>query len=131
MRTTQGPNRISVLDIGLGVDLVVYRIVRSDNPDDPVFLNSLRSHYELTQEPRGVERQWSVIHTGISVYQERVAAQGTAIRFPVIGDYIARLELQPGMGINYAHTGPVRHLTLWAEPVKLREVTTDITAVES
>jgi hypothetical protein len=32
-------------------------------------------------------------------------------------------------GFNLAHTGHTGHLTLWAEPVKLRDATVDIEMV--
>lgn len=109
--------------------LSVFRIVRSDNLDDPVFLNSLRSHYELSEEPRRVERESTAIHMGISTYMERGDAVGTAQRFTKLGDYTARLELRPGMGFNYALTGLPGHVTLWADPIKLRGVVVDIVPV--
>jgi hypothetical protein len=62
MKTTHGPNRIVALPIEPGVELDMFRIVRSRNTEDPVFLNSLRSHYALSEEPRKVEREWAVLH---------------------------------------------------------------------
>jgi hypothetical protein len=112
-----------------GAELEVFRIVRSDYPEDSMFLDSLRSHYEMTKEPRRVERFWAVIHMGISVYVELEQALETARRFSKLGGYVAHLQLQPDRGFNYAYTGHNGHLTLWAEPVKLRDVTTDITPV--
>jgi hypothetical protein len=46
-RITYGEPSIAVYEIAAGTTLTVYRVVRSDNPDDPVFLNSMKSHYEL------------------------------------------------------------------------------------
>jgi hypothetical protein len=131
MRTTNGPQRLVVLEVRAGISFSVFRIVRSDNPDDPVFLNSLRSRYELSEEPRKVERNSTVIHMRISVHMERGDSAATARKFPKLGDYTARLALRPGMGFNYAHTAMPGHLTLWAEPIKLRDVLVDIEPVES
>ena len=127
MRTTHGPNRLSVVTVERAVD--VFRIVRSDDFEDPAFLDSLRSHYELSEEPRKVEREWTVIHMGISVYINPAQAAATAERWPRIGTYVARIELRPGHGFNIARTGFPGHLTLWGEPVKLRDATTDIESV--
>jgi hypothetical protein len=129
VRTTQGRSRVSVLEIAPGPGIEVFRIVRSGNTEDPVFLNSLRSHYELSKEPRKVERRWTIMHMGISVYWTSERATETALTWPKLGCYIACLELSPDMGFNYAHTGHAGHLTLWADPVKLRDVATDIEIV--
>jgi hypothetical protein len=130
MRTTFGPLRLTVLDIRPGENVPVFRIVRSDSTDDPVFLNSLRSHYELSEEPRKVERRSTVIHMGISVYVNSNDAVRTARRWPRLGDYVAHLELRSDMGFNFAHTGQPGHLTIWGEPVKLRDAAVDIETVE-
>ena len=103
--------------------------MRSGNTNDPAFLNSLRSHYELSKEPRRVERRWTVMHMGISAYWTSERASETALTWPKLGDYIARLQLHPSMGFNYAHTGHAGHLTLWGDPVKLCDVATDVEIV--
>lgn len=120
---------MTVLEVPRGNEIDVFRIVRSNNRGDPAFLDSLRSHYELSQEPRKVERRWTVLHMGISVYMSQDQASQTARRWPKLGDYIARLELQAEHGFNVARTGHAGHLTLWAEPVKLRDATVDISTV--
>jgi hypothetical protein len=69
---------------------------------------------------------------GISVYMSHDQASETARRWPRLGDYVARIALQAEHGFNVARTGHTGHLTLWAEPVKLRDATVDIdTVVES
>jgi hypothetical protein len=107
----------------------VFRIVDSDDLDDPAFLDSLRSHYELSREPRKVERRWTVIHMGISVYVGQDQAIETARTWPKLGGYVARIELEAGFGFNLARTGHRGHLTLWAEPVKLRDATADVDTI--
>ena len=129
MRTTQGRSRVSVLEIAPGPGVEAFRIVQSGDTDNPAFLDSLRSHYELSQEPRKAERRWTIMHMGISVYLTSERATETALAWPRLGGYIARLELHSDMGFNYAHTGHAGHLTLWADPVKLRDVATDIEIV--
>jgi hypothetical protein len=127
MRTIYGPLRLTLLELRPGRALSVFRIVRSEYSDDPVFLNSLRSHYELGEEPRKVERRSAALHMGISVYLDRGDAVGTAQRWPKLGDYTARLDLEAGKGFNYAQTG---HLALWADPIKLSSVLVDIESVD-
>ena len=117
--STIGPN---------GLD--VFRVVRSDNPEDPVFVNSLRSHYELERPPRRIEGRSAALHMGLSVFVSRERAAETAKRFPAIGGFVARLQLTAGHGFDFAFTGPPGHLTLWADPVKLAPTAVDITTVE-
>jgi hypothetical protein len=136
MRATSGTTseapRVTVLEVPSGSEIDVFRIVRSNQKGDPAFLDSLRSHFELSHEPRKVERRWTVLHMGISVYMSHDQASQTARRWPKLGDYVARIELQADRGFNVARTGHAGHLTLWAEPVKLRDATVDIhTVVES
>ena len=126
MRTTAGSIQINVVGIQPGRSVTVYRIVRSGDRRDPLFLNSLRSNYELGEEPRKIERSSTAIHMGISAYLEEQIARGTAQKFPKLGDYVAVLVLEPDNGFNYAHTGHPKHLTLWADPIKLRNVVADI-----
>lgn len=130
MRTTFGPPKLSVFAISVNQALDVYRVVRSEVEDDPVFLSSLRSHYELAQEPRRGERYSTIIHMGISTYIRPQLAHDAARRFGKLGDYVAQLHLAHGRGFNYARTGNPGHLTVWGHPVKLREAAVDIVRVE-
>lgn len=129
MRTTLGPPHIEVCEMRPNTELTVYRIVRSEHADDPVFQNSFRSSFDLEKPPRGVERSSAVIHMGISAYREPGAAIETARRWPKLGDYLARVVLAGGNGFNWARTGPPLHLTVWGDPVKLSEAVADITPI--
>jgi hypothetical protein len=130
MSRTAGPGRITVVTLYPDQTLDVFRIVRSNSVEDPAFVNSLRSNYELTEPPRRVEREFTVIHMGISVYTDGDSAYGTARAWPKLGDFVARLRLVHGPGFNFAHTGHRQHLTLWADPVKLSQTVVDISPVE-
>jgi hypothetical protein len=110
--------------------VTVYRIVRSENVEDPVFVNSLRSHYEMKAEPRHVEKRAASLHMGLSVFLTLERAIETARKWPAIGSFVARLDLSAGHGFNFADTGAPGHLTLWADPVKLARIAGDITSVE-
>jgi hypothetical protein len=106
-----------------------FRIVRSGVADDPVLLNSLRSHYELSEEPRKVERDSTVMHMGISMFFRMDAAVQTARRWPALGGFVATVKMQPGSGFNVAQTGQTQHLTAWADPIKLLAAISDIQPV--
>ncbi len=129
MRTTAGPVGITALEVHPGPGLTLFRIVRSDNSEDPVLLNSFRSNYELGEEPRKIERSSALIHMGLSAYIEHGAANGTAQKWEKLGDFVAELRLRTGNGFNFAHTGPPLHLTIWGDPVKLQEAVVDIQPV--
>jgi hypothetical protein len=130
VRKTTGSAQIVVQEIDVDHELTVFRIVRSEHREDPVFLNSLRSNYEMGDEPRKVERSSSVIHMGISTYSAESVAIGTAQKWDKLGDYIAQLRLPHGLGINFARTGHPLHLTIWGDPVKLRDVVVGIQPVD-
>jgi hypothetical protein len=124
-----GPRQLTVYGLEQGMMLRVYRIVRAGVADDPVMLDSFRSHFALGAEPRRVERRSAVLHMGISVYTDVQVARGTAKRFPRLGNFIAHVDLDASMGSDYAHTGHPLHLTLWADPIKLRAAVIDIEPV--
>jgi len=88
VRTTLGPQRLVAYDVELP-EVDVFRIVRAEDPEDPVFLNSLRSNFQLGEEPRKVERRSALVHMGISVYLVLHAASETAERWPKIGAFHA------------------------------------------
>lgn len=129
MRATPGPPVVSVAELRSSERIVAYRIVRSELSGDPALIDSFRSHYELGQEPRKVERRSTVIHMGISTYLNEEVARGIAQRFPRLGGFVAQLVLRSGNGFNYAHTGHPLHLTVWGDPIKLINAVVDIARV--
>lgn len=127
VRATTGPARIVVQEIEPGRALTVYRIVRAT--DETALLDSFRSHYELGQEPRKVERSSAVIHMGISTYADDGVARGTAQRWERLGDHVAEIRLREGQGFNFARTGHPLHLTVWGDPIRLRDGIVDMRPV--
>lgn len=127
-RLTHGEPSLTVYEVTPGLTLTVYRIVRSEHPDDPVLANSLRSHYEMGVEPRGPIRP-AVLHMGISTYLDIEPARRTAQRWPRFGEYIAHLALKDGNGFNWAMTGHPKHITVWGDPLKLAAAVVDIVEV--
>lgn len=129
MSSTYGPPQVTVYELRPGEPITAWRIVRAQQKDDPVFLNSFRSNYELSHEPRNVERKSAVMHMGISMYLDEAIAHLTAQRWEKLGDWVARVEIRHGNGINYAHTGHRKHLTIWGDAIKLSQAAVDISTV--
>lgn len=109
----------------------VYRVVRGADRSAPVVLDSLRSHYESGSPPRGYERRLAVIHMGLSVFSMRAAAAAMASKWPMIGMFVAELNLEPGNGLCLADTGQPGHWTLWGRPLQLLGSIADILHVEA
>ncbi len=109
----------------------VYRIVRGADRNAPVVLDSLRSHYERGSAPRGYERRLAVIHMGLSVFSTREAAAAMALKWPMIGMFVAELSLEPGNGLCLADTGQPGHWTLWGRPLQLLGSIGDILHMEA
>ncbi len=109
----------------------VYRIVRGADRSAPAVLDSLRSHYERGAPPRGYERRLAAIHMGLSVFSTPAAAKAMALKWPVIGMFVAELDLKPGNGFCLADTGQPGHWTLWGRPLQLLGSIADIVHVEA
>jgi hypothetical protein len=105
---------------------VVYRIVRGADRSAPAVLDSLRSHYERGAPPRAYERRLAAIHMGLSVFSETAAAKAMVSKWPMIGMFVAELELEPGSGFCLADTGQPGHWTLWGRPLQLLSSIADI-----
>jgi hypothetical protein len=103
--------------------------MKSADPNAVAFLHSLRSNYELGKPPRkgSVEERRTIIHTGISMFKTREVAADMARRWPKLGDYVARVELDTKNGFNYVDDdGPNGHMTIWGRPPQLALVIADI-----
>lgn len=124
------PGRDPPLEVWrLSESLTTYRIVKTDRPYDPALLDSFKSNYELRRKPRRAEISFTPMHMGISVYLRPERAHATARAFPMIGEYVARVELEPEMGVAFALTAEPGHLTLWARPLQTIRGVVDIVEV--
>jgi hypothetical protein len=94
-----------------------------------VLADSFRSNYERDRPPRGWEARNVLIQMGLSMFVREPQAEGTARRFPKIGDHVARVELHPGFGTAYAPTGPPGHMTIWGRPLELVAAVVDIAPI--
>jgi hypothetical protein len=113
----------------LGGPLTVFRITKSDQPDDDALLDSFKSNYELGRKPRRAEIKSTPVHMGISVYLALERAADLARALPQIGEYVARVELRPEIGAAFALTAEPGHLTVWGRPLQLRAAIADIVPV--
>jgi hypothetical protein len=105
---------------------IAFRIVRGVHFSDPDMLDSFRSNYELGARPRGLEVESALIYMGLSMYLKREMAVATARRWQHIGQLIAEVQLEPGSGFCWAHTGHPGHMTVWGRPLQLLDCVTDI-----
>ncbi len=126
-RTGCLPPGAALTEISEGEDFTVHRIFLTADPDDPAFLDSLRSNAELGDEPRGFEVTYPLLHIGISTYRTRAAAEEKARQFPKLGRYAAAIQLPGGVGLTFAAWGRRGHLTVWGDVDVLAAA---ITAVE-
>jgi hypothetical protein len=110
---------------------VVFRVTFATSPHDrEALLRSLTSNYELRQRPRKIERIYSVLHFAISTWTSEDAARANAHAWPKNGDYIARLELVPGLGVCVDRPrDPSEHRSLWAVPDQVLRCVVDVGSV--
>lgn len=109
--------------------LVAYRIAQVDGTDDGV-IESLRSNHELGKPPRGVEIEHPAIHRGISSHLTARGAAEYAVKWPKLGDYIVRVELDGATAASWLLWGSPGHLTIWCDALTLRSHVTDTLTVQ-
>jgi hypothetical protein len=108
----------------------VFRVVTTADRQTGDFVDSFKSSDALGLPPRrgSPEERFSLIHTGISCFRTQRQAEKVAARWGK-GDFVAELRLVPGEGVCLAEWGSRGHVTVWADPVKLADMTVDIQAV--
>lgn len=94
--------------IVLDEEMRLYRA--SWGPGNPHQLDSVRSHYELQQPPRGPEGRATVIHMAVSMFEVAEPCWSLIERTRGrIDDHVAELHLVRGRGICVARTGGPLH----------------------
>ena len=68
---------------------------------------------------------------GLSVFSTPAAAEAMALKWPMIGTFIAELKLESEHGFCLADTGQWGHWTLWGRPLQLLDSIADIVHVEA
>ncbi len=92
---------------------VVYRIVRSDPPTLDDFLSDESAGKASTAATPELRR----LASGRSVYNTEAQARRKARAYPVLGRYIAAVELPEHPAIRMERTlASAGHHTLWADP---------------
>jgi hypothetical protein len=127
------PRRIRLEERALAnqEELVVYRIVPTDDRDDPGFVDAFRSRAELGLPPRSYTPAAATprINDGISTFTTLEVAAETARKFPQIGGYVASLRLVEGQGFTVAEWGARGHLTVFGDAVTLSQSVLAIVSV--
>jgi len=137
------PDAVRRRRLAKGERLEVYRLVRVADVRDAGLLEDMKSNAAKARFPRGREVRQPTIHEGLSVYRSRQGAINrrrlVAERLerlgrdePVlIGDYVARLQLE-GPDVGYEDRDEADgHMTIWGEPFRLAGAVADIFPAEA
>lgn len=93
-----------------------FRIVRSDPPT----LDDFRSHAARGRVLRpGADAETGRLWSGVSVYATEAQGRRHAKSSPMLGTYLAELEISEPGTIQCERTGGHGHYTLWGEPAEL------------
>jgi hypothetical protein len=104
--------------------MTLYRIVPGAELSE--IEDGMRSHYELGRLPRGPENRAAAIHMAVSMFDKRRVAIQLAARVPKLGGHVARVDLQPGLGICIAKTSGPAHWSVWGRPAQLASCVSDV-----
>jgi hypothetical protein len=116
-------------------ELTVYRLVPTDDPSDAALLDAFRSRAELQLPPRTwtPEGEHPELNSGLSAFDTIEGARRTALaaarRQKPLADFIAEVRLTPAAEAEIAVWGSRGHLTIWGDPIKLRDGVVDIVPV--
>ena len=102
----------------------LYRIVQSNPPTISDFL----SGQAKGEQPRSESLRW--LWDGISVFNTTTQARRQALRFPILGQFLAQLNLPPDAPIRCERTLRTRgHYTIWGNPAYLLRCATEVVPV--
>lgn len=95
---------------------ILYRVVKRNPPIEEDFFSPARLGRPLHRDTPALRRSWE----GVSAADTESAARGLARRFPMMGAYIAVLDVPEDGSIQFEQTGAdAHHFDLWAEPHEL------------
>jgi hypothetical protein len=91
--------------------VVLWRICTADGSDQHALLDDFRSNYEKRpSKVRKLDAHAAAIQMALSTWIDPDAAVRLSRRLPgQLGEYVARLEIQPGDGVCVAESGPRTH----------------------
>jgi hypothetical protein len=91
-----------------------FRIAKQNPPT----LDDFKSHKALgLMRRRHLTERQSDLWAGISVYLSIDAALLLLSQSPRLGNYVADIEIQEGLGVRIEQSGRnQQHMTVWAEP---------------
>ena len=94
-------------------------------------LIAMRSNYEAGRQPHPAERKAIVTFMAVSMFEDGERLRHFAQQRPArIGSYIARVDLQPGLGICLADTGGEGHWSIWGLPNRLAECVVEVVPID-
>jgi len=96
-----------------------YRIVKTEAPTAADFLSKPAVAQELLDKRPELAR----ILTGISVFDGIELARKKALRFPMLGEFLAEISVTETPPLHFERTTTSRgHYTLWGDPEQLLEL---------
>jgi hypothetical protein len=102
-----------------------YRITRAPKQRIEDFLSDA-----ARGEPPPIDPRQTRLHDGISVFSTQQQARNKARAYPVLGAYIAAVELPNDAPVRYERTlGTRGHHTLWGDPAYLTDRVVSIVPV--
>ena len=106
----------------------LFRVVDTNRQDGT---DNFRSAYELgAPPPRRIQKASAPVWMAISTLNSVEVARSRAFIFPKLGNYVAEMLLEPGFGFAVAVTIEDVHLSVWGDPVKLRDAVVDLYPVQ-
>jgi hypothetical protein len=88
---------------------------------------ALKSNYENGRNPHPADLRATVLHMAVSLFEDKDLVLHLARRRPDrIGDHVATIDLQPGLGVCVADTSGPGHWSVWGRAAQLLEFVTDV-----
>src|SRR5688572_4361004 len=92
---------------------IFYRVVKTNPPTEADFLSHRARGVRLRHDTAESRRLWE----GVSVTDSFETSRVLAERFPVMGDFVAVLEVPEQAAVTFEQTTDVpSHYTLWGSP---------------
>ena len=90
----------------------LYRIVQSERPTADDFMSKLHLGIPCPVPDPEVQQRW----TGLSLFGSEAEARRVVRRLPMLGSYLAAIDIPPGAGMRAEPTTGPGHYTLGGDP---------------